>query len=82
MFWERKEKQFIGGSTNKEYNTPSSDDIIIPQYRLPTPPKKEFETMLQVLRDAEKYDKAGDVEVRNYLLTALSDHIEKFKTIK
>jgi len=41
------------------------------------PSKKEFEIMFEILKDAEKYDFAGDVDVRNCLLSQLQVEIEK-----
>lgn len=68
MFWKRKEKVVIG----------SLGPLLIP----PIPAKREFETMLEILRDAEKYDTGNNIEVRNVLLTTLCEHIEIFKTKK
>ena len=66
MFWKRKEKVVKG----------RFGPLLIP----PIPAKKEFEIMLEILRDAEKYDTGNDIEVRNVLLTTLCEHIEIFKT--
>jgi len=41
--------------------------------------KREFKTMLRILKDAENYDNINDIEVRNVLLTTLCEHIEIFK---
>jgi len=68
MFWNRKEKVVIG----------SLGPLLIP----PIPAKREFETMLEILKDAEKYDNGNDIEVRNALLTTLCEHIEVFKAKK
>jgi len=68
MFWKRKEKVVIG----------NLGPFLVP----PIPAKREFETMLEILRDAEKYDTGNDIEVRNALLTTLCEHIEIFKTKK
>jgi hypothetical protein len=66
MFWKREVK-IVKGSLGA---------LLIP----PIPAKKEFQTMLEILRDAEKYDNGNDIEVRNALLTTLCEHIEIFKT--
>lgn len=42
------------------------------------PAKKEFETMFEILRDAEKYDTNNDLDVRNVLLSQLHSEIDKF----
>lgn len=68
MFWKR-EKEVVSGSLGP---------LLIP----PIPAKKEFKTMLEILRDAEKYDTVNDIEVRNALLTTLCEHIEAFKNKK
>lgn len=65
MFWKRKPKVI---------NT-SLGPIISSQ----TPPKKEFETMLEILRDAEKFDNANEIEVRNNTLQNLVDYINDFR---
>ena len=49
---------------------------------IPIPAKKEIQLMRELLRDIEKYDNTNDIEVRNVLLTALSEQIEIFKTKK
>lgn len=46
---------------------------------LPPPPKKQFATMLEMLRDAEKYDNEGEQEVSNAYLTNLCEYIERYK---
>ena len=66
MFWKKEKKVVIG----------SLGPLLI----LPIPAKREFNVMLEILRDAEKYDTGNDIEVRNVLLTTLSEHIEIFKT--
>ena len=65
MFWKREPKIVKG----------SLGPLLIP----PIPAKREFQTMLEILRDAEKYDTGKDIEVRNVLLTTLCEHIETFK---
>lgn len=66
MFWKRESK-IVNGSLG-------------PLLTPPIPAKREFQTMLEILRDAEKYDTGNDIEVRNALLTTLCEHIEIFKT--
>lgn len=65
MFWKRKQKTTIG----------ALGPIQIP----PIPPKKEFSTMLEMLRDAEKYDTENESECRDTILTGLCEYIERFK---
>lgn len=65
MFWKREDK--------KE-QTPLGLIISIP----PIPPKKEFTTMLELLRDAEKYDTSGEPEVSKKILSDLCDFILKY----
>lgn len=62
MFWKRKERIEFTAKGN----------IFMP----PPPPKKEFETMLEILRDAEKFDNAGEKDVSNSTLKTLSEFIE------
>ncbi|MBU0941738.1 MAG: hypothetical protein KKD36_09940 [Bacteroidetes bacterium] len=66
MFWKRETK-IVKGSLG-------------PLLSFPIPAKREFQTMLEILRDAEKYDNGNDIEVRNVLLSTLCEHIEIFKT--
>ena len=63
MFWKRKTT--IG--TLRQIQIP------------PIPPKKEFSTMLEMLRDAEKYDTENENECRDTILTGLCEYIERFK---
>ena len=65
MFWNKKVK-----TTNGALGL-----LQIP----PIPPKKEFSTMLEMLRDAEKYDTESEKECRDTILTGLCEYIEKFK---
>lgn len=69
MFWKEKPK---GGLVNGD----------IPMFYLPPPPKKEFCLMRELLSDIEKYDNRNNIDVRDMMLTALSDQIELFKTNK
>jgi hypothetical protein len=62
MFWKRKEKVIHGQ--------------LGPLLEIPTPPKKDFETMLELLRDAEKFDNAGEKDVSNATLKNLCEFIE------
>jgi len=66
MFWREKPK---GGLLNGD----------IPMFYLPPPPKKEICLMRELLSDIEKYDNRNNIEVRNSLLTCLSEQIEIFK---
>ncbi len=65
MYWKRKEKTTIG----------ELGLMLTP----PVPPKKEFSTMLEMLRDAEKYDAESENECRDTILTGLCEYIERFK---
>jgi len=42
------------------------------------PAKKEFETMFEILKDAEKYDFKEEISTRDCLLKQLSIEIDKF----
>ena len=66
MFWNRKEKTVYNGLGILE----------LP----PVPAKKEFSTMLEMLKDAEKYDSENENECRDVILNGLCDYIERFKS--
>lgn len=40
--------------------------------------KKEFSTMFEILRDAEKYDEAGEKEVCKLMLETLKNYIDMY----
>src|SRR5690554_3296925 len=40
--------------------------------------KKEFSTMFEILKDAEKYDEAGEKEVCKSMLETLKNYIDKY----
>lgn len=61
-FWKRKEKITRG----------TLGPLLMP----PIPPRKEFETMLEILRDAEKFDNNGEKSVSNSTLRTLCEFIE------
>lgn len=65
MFWKRKNRNSI---------TAKGVPFVLPQ----PPAKKEFETMLEILRDAEKYDNAGEYDVCNLTLNNLKQYIDKY----
>ena len=65
MFWKREEKTTLGALGMLE----------IP----PMPPKKQFATMLEMLRDSEKYDNEGEKDVSIAMLTNLCEFIERYK---
>ena len=65
MFWKRDKKITAGDLGMLE----------IP----PIPPKKQFATMLEMLRDSEKYDNEGEKEVSIEILTSLCKYIERYK---
>lgn len=67
MIWKRKEKVDF---------TAKGGSFIIP----PTPAKKAFTTMLELLIDSEKYDNEGEMHARDSILTILSEYIEKLKS--
>lgn len=70
MFWTRKENRFNkGGFVTNNPITFTPFNVY----------KKEFDTMFEILKDAEKYDNDCDSETRNYLLTVLTEKIEQFK---
>lgn len=43
-----------------------------------TEQKKEFSTMFEILRDAEKYDQAGEEEVCKSILETLKKYIDMY----
>jgi hypothetical protein len=69
MFWKRKPVNTVISSKNGYLmiNNPP-----------PIPPKKEFESMLELLRDAEKYDNSGEAEVSLKQLETLREYIDKY----
>ena len=69
MFWKRK-KQVVSSIGGLPLEVP------------PIPPKKEFATMLELLRDAEKYDNESEKEASEAVLTTLCEYIERFKARK
>ena len=69
MFWNRK-KQVVSSIGGLPLEVP------------PIPPKKEFATMLELLRDAEKYDNESEKEASEAVLTTLCEYIERFKARK
>lgn len=66
MFWSRKEKIITG--------------TLGPIKTCPVPAKPAFVTMLEILKDAEKYDNENNNDVRDVLLTILCEKIEIFKS--
>lgn len=65
MFWKREKRTTVG--------------VLGVMEMPPIPPKKQFATMLEILRDAEKYDNEGDKEVSDAMLTNLCEFIERYK---
>ncbi len=65
MFWTREPKKAVGALGMLEIQ--------------PILPKKQFETMLEMLRDAEKYDNNGEKDVSTAILTNLCEFIERYK---
>ena len=63
-FWKRK-KNTVKGALG-EINLP------------PFPARKEFVTMLEMLRDAEKYDVRDEKGCRDMVLNGLCDYIKEF----
>lgn len=64
MFWRRKPKV--------------TDGALGLLLQPPIPPKKEFETMLELLRDAEKYDIAEESDSSKAVLRELQARIDAF----
>jgi hypothetical protein len=60
---------------------PEKEDCGLPKFLNPPPPpfKKEFSIMKEILKDAVKYDDAGEKEVSNQILTNLCEFIERYK---
>lgn len=65
MFWKRKER----------IEHTAKGHIFIPP---PPPSKKDFETMLELLRDAEKFDNTGEKDVSDATLKNLCEFIERY----
>ena len=66
MFWKRKQ---IISSTAKGF------PIALP----PIPPKKEYEIMLELLREAEHFSHSGDSDVEKEQLEMLKRAIDRYK---
>ncbi len=64
MFWKRKEEVITGS--------------LEPHLAFPIPTKKEYKNMLELLRDAEKYDIAGEKEIAKNTLKTLNDYIIEY----
>jgi len=62
MFWNKEKEEKITGK-GKVYLAP------------PPPPKKKFKTMYELLKDAEKYDNAGEEETSKKILENLKHYI-------
>lgn len=60
---------------------PEKEDCGLPKFLNPPPPplKKEFSTMKEMLKDAVKYDDAGEKDVSIQILTNLCEFIEHYK---
>jgi hypothetical protein len=60
---------------------PEKEDCVLPKFLNPqtSPLKKEFSTMKEMLKDAVKYDDAGEKEVSIQILTNLCEFIERYK---
>lgn len=67
MFWKRKEEI--------KYSN------IGPILMTPMPPKKEFETMFEMLKDAEKYDHTEEYGVSDMILKDLVKYINDYVKI-
>jgi len=64
MFWKRRD-DFTKDQVATILNIP--------------PVQKEFGTMLEMLRDAEKYANGKEVEVSNNILKCLCEYIDKHR---
>lgn len=64
MFWKRKEKIEVGS--------------LGPIYTTQNPTKKEFENMLEILREAEKFDSIGEYYLAEEQLQVLKRYIDKY----
>jgi hypothetical protein len=49
-----------------------------PLLQIQPPPKKDFQTMLELLRDAEKFDNSGEKDVSNATLKNLCEFIQSY----
>ena len=66
MIWSRKEKITHG----------RLGPLLIP----PIPAKKEFISMMEILKDAEKFDSEGESDVSKKLLKILCEYIEVYSS--
>ncbi len=57
----------------------TKEPIVFNHLEIPMPQKKEFKAMSELLRDAEKYDNAGEKEISKALLTDLCEYIQRLK---
>lgn len=64
MFWKRKNKTIF--------------TQLGPVAQIPIPAKKEFETMFEILKDAEKYDHAEEYGVSDMVLKDLVKYINDY----
>lgn len=62
MFWKRKEEVVR----------------VMAGISITPPTKRQFETMLELLSDAEKYDTGGEIKVSKKILTDLCEYIETY----
>jgi len=69
MFWKRKPVNTVISSKN--------GFVFIDNPPL-SPPRPEFETMLELLRDAEKYDNSGETEISLKQLETLREYIDRY----
>lgn len=63
MFWNDKDKM---------------SDIIMSAPKIKPPSKVEFQTMREILNDAEKYDSNQEYDVSNALLQSLCDYAKNY----
>lgn len=67
-FWKRKEKHTY---------TRLGHSFVPP----PTPPKPQYETMLDLLREAESLENKGEKDTSNEVLKTLCNYINKYTSL-
>lgn len=70
----KKNEDTVWNINDNKITTPSRVEFT------PITKKKEFQTMYEILKDAEKYDNANEKDVCISTLTILSEFIEKYKS--
>lgn len=60
-------------------NRPEKDNTTFhPLINMPPPMRKEFETLLEMVKDAAKYDRNKEIDVSIFILNDICEYIEKY----